>query len=159
MHLMQSSLTGKSVERLDSLGLPYPGVSPKIPSGCVVGSVVLRSVFQYMWTSSGNVIEVSIYRVWDGCNTSSEPKINASLSAFNPRWDLEMASVENTTSIRDWDRQLKNFFGEGGEKRHEEGGNRGLARLLDEIEIIQGFLKDATENSTLRQNATISSSS
>lgn len=133
------SLAPESAERVDPLGLPYPGISLNLPNGFAVQSVVVRSVFQYMWINTHNVIEIALYREWNGWNTNPEPVMQASVSMFNADWDTEMESIENTTLERKWDQQLHNFFGQYGVSHK----NTGLLGLVTEIREVQGFLSDA----------------
>ena len=98
----------------------------------------MRSVSQYQRISSSNVIEIAIYREWAGINTNPAPKMSASISMFNPDWDTEMRSIENTTSERQWDRDLHNFFG-----KEEPNTCSGLTELLVDIHEVQRLLCQA----------------
>jgi len=123
-----ASLDSRSEELVDPSGLPYPAVGLRAPTGFTVERVVMRSVFQYMWVNTSNIIEVAIYREWEGCNTKREPMMQASVSMFNPDWDSEMESVEHHTEPRNWHPQLHNFFGTG------------LQGLIHEIREVQDLL-------------------
>jgi hypothetical protein len=104
-----------------------------------VQNVVLRSVFQYQWIQTSTVVEIAIYREWSGYKTKEGPLMQASVSMFNPDWDTEMDSIENTTLERKWGRELQNFFGKEG-IGHK---NAGLQGLKAEIQVIQDLLSDA----------------
>ena len=123
---------------MDPIGLPYPAFSLRAPVGFAVKKVVMRSVFQYQWIQTANVVEVAIYREWYGFDTRPEPKMQASISMFNPDWDTEMGSIENTTFERQWDEQLSNFFG-----KKEAGKRSGLKGFMIEIREVQRLLSDA----------------
>ena len=124
---------------MDPLDLPYPAIALRTPTDFIVEGVVMRSVFQYMWINTGNIVEIAIYREWKGCNTKPAPAMQASVSIFNPDWDSEMVSIENTTTERIWDRSLHNFFGKDGVSHN----NMGLSCLIAEIREIQHHLHDA----------------
>ena len=148
-----SSLDSKAEEFVDQLQLPYPAIALKNPTGFTVQSVIMRSVFQYMWTQTSNVIEVAIYREWDGYNTKREPAVQASVSMFNPDWDSEMESVENHTEGRNWDHQLHNFFGKEGVSHKTTG----LSGLIHEIREVQGLLSEAAKVCTPLEKPSIRS--
>lgn len=141
LSLIEGSLSGKSKEREDCLGLSYPGVSPSTQYGLDVRNVVVRSVYQYMLKETGYIVEIAVYREWDGCNTAKEPKMLSSVSMFHPVWDGQMDSIEYTTKERDWDRQLRCFF-EGPDQ------NGGIPKFMEDVILIQGLLTDAARAST-----------
>ena len=154
-----ASLDSKSEELVDPLQLPYPAIALRAPTKFMVQSVIMRSIFQYMWVNTSNIIEIAIYREWDGCNTKRAPAMQASVSMFNPDWDSEMESVENHMEGRNWDYQLHNFFGKDGVSHK----NTGLSGLIHEIRDVQGLLSEAAkvytslEEPTVRSGATTSS--
>jgi hypothetical protein len=121
---------------VDPLNLPYPAIALKAPTGFMVQSVIMRSVFQYMRINTSNIIEIAIYREWEGYSTKRAPVMQASVSMFNPDWDSEMESVEAHTEIRKWDHQLHNFFRKDGVSHK----NTGLSRLIHEIREVQDLL-------------------
>lgn len=136
--LINNSVAVNSPVRGDTLGLSYPGVSPgpRCPYGVIISKVVVRSVIHYLVRDSGYIIEIAIYRTWEGDNTSEEPKMASSVSLYHPSWDLTTESIEMTTKVRGWDKSLSHFF---------DNGDRvgGLQTLMDEIGTIQGFLSAA----------------
>jgi hypothetical protein len=137
--LIDGSLSGNSKERKDCLGLSYPGVSPKVTYGLDVRTVVVRSVYQYLLRDSGYIVEIAVYREWNGYNTAGEPKMLSSVSMFHPCWDDQMGSIENTTRERNWDPKLKCFFGE------DQSG--GIRKFIEDVVLIQGLLSDAARAS------------
>lgn len=86
-----------------------------------------------MLVDSGHIIEIAIYRQWEGVATQGAPKMAAGVSLFHPLWDSEMASIEGSLRGRDWKPDLLNFFDNG----------TGLRGLINEVETIQGYLLDA----------------
>lgn len=115
-------------------------ISPKFVYGLDVTIVVVRSVYQYLLRGSGYIVEIAVYREWNGYNTSGEPKMLSSVSMFHPVWDDQMDSIENTTRERDWDRQLNCFF-----ERQDQGG--GIRKFMEDVILIQGLLSDAARAS------------
>ena len=144
LSLIEGSLSGNSKGRKDCLGLSYPGVAPKFTLSLDVRTVVVRSVYQYLLRDSGNIVEIAVYREWNGYNTTGEPKMLSSVSMFHPVWDDQMNSIENTTSEREWDPELKCFFG-----KDQSGGIR---KLMEDVVLIQGLLSDAARASKELQN-------
>lgn len=136
-----ASLNNISTEHTDPLGLRYPAIALRNPIEFKVQSVVMRSVFQYQWTNSANIVEIAIYREWPGCDTRRAPAMQASVSMFNPDWEAHMDSIENTSLDRKWDPEMHNFFGKEG-VGHRITGLRGL---IAEIREIQQLLSVATE--------------
>jgi len=67
----------------------------------------------------------------------------SSISMFHPVWDDQMGSIENTTSVRNWDSQLNCFFG------GEEGD--GFRKFMEDVILIQGLLSDAARASKAAQ--------
>lgn len=98
-------------------------------------TVVVRSVYQYLLKDSGYIVEIAVYREWNGYNTKAQPKMLSGVSMFHPVWDAEMGSIENTTFSRNWDPQLNCFFG--------QGQNGGIQKFLEDVVLIQGLLSDA----------------
>lgn len=92
-----------------------------------------------MWIDTDNVVEIAIYREWDGWNTIAEPAMQASVSMFNSAWDSEMESIENSTLERKWDRQLHNLFG----KEDVSHKNTGIQGLMAEVVEVQRLLSEA----------------
>lgn len=134
-----ASLDLKSEKLVDPLGLSFPAITLRAPTEFIVHGVIMRSVFQYMWLHTGNVVEIAIYREWDSEKTT--PHMQASVSMFNPDWDSEMASMEDHTEGRNWDAQLHNFFGKDGVSHL----NTGLKGLVHEIREVQGLLSEAAK--------------
>ena len=86
-----------------------------------------------------------MYRTWEGCDTTKEPKMQSSVSMFHPTWDDEMESIEDmTTKERRWDKELECFF-------EAPGQMGGFPRFLDEVLLIQGMLNEAVRNSVRPQ--------
>ncbi len=97
----------------------------------------MKSVVQYKVEESGYVIEIAIYRGWDGSNTRDEPTVQAAVSLFHPNWDTQMEAIEHTTRVRNFGPGLRNLFHNG----TDDG--EGIEDFLTEVETIQGFLADA----------------
>lgn len=133
--LIESSISGASRIRYDSLGFSYPAFSPRASHNIQVRRVVVKSVLQYVLEASGHVIEVSIYREWPSHNTSTEPEISSGFTVGHPQWDILMESREGTTSERGWKGQLEDFF-----VPESVNGGDGFIDFLDRIKQIQGIL-------------------
>ena len=131
--IIAESVTAKSRGLRDELGLEYPEIRPKNCYGVEIISTVLRSVIQYMLIDSGYIVEIAIYRIWQGSNTKVAPRMAAGVSMFHRSWDTEMASIEGSVGERGWTKDLVNFF----------DGERGLKGFIDEVDNIQGHLIDA----------------
>lgn len=101
--LIKTSVSTRTKAREDSLGLEYPAVTPTAPWGVYITKTVVRSVIQYKVRESGYIIEIAIYRTWEGEKTSDEPKMESSVSIYHPYWDDEMESIESkATEVRQW---------------------------------------------------------
>ncbi|KAF4634051.1 hypothetical protein G7Y89_g4051 [Cudoniella acicularis] len=133
--LVEGSVTAKTRQRKDSLGLLYPGITPQGPWGIEVETVVLRSVIKYRLKNSGYVIEICVYRSWQRRDTAGEPTVQASVSMYHGAWDDETVSIEGTTNVRNWDANLSQFFNEGTEETH------GIEGFLREVTVIQDLLR------------------
>jgi len=148
MSLVESCLRGRTEERTDILGLPYPGINPAHPQGgFTVSSVVLKSVSQYKILPGGYTIDMTIYREWNGYKTTMfengekiniDPKIKTSVSMWHPNWENEMASNEATIREREWDRELANFFPSGG-----------LSSFIDDVQLVHGMLAASAKDFSL----------
>lgn len=138
--LIKGSVSTRTKVRKDKLGLEYPGVTPTAPFGVYVTKTVVRSVIQYKAKDSGYIVEIAIYRTWDGEKTSGEPEMASSVSLYHPYWDDEMESIESkATEVRQWDSSLSHFFVHGFQVE-------GIPALRDEIAVVQGFLSAAQLN-------------
>ena len=150
--LMRTCVTNETKDRVDSLGLPYPGITPYQSHNLRIDEVHIRSVYEYVFTGSQYIIEIAIYRSWQGCEVvGRNPKIQTSVSLYHRVWDEETGttlrrferlelisavSIENTTNERSWDRDLKCFF----ERKYQIGGIQGF---LDHVVSIQDMLVNA----------------
>jgi hypothetical protein len=124
--------------------LSYPGVAPRFTNGLDVRTVVVRSVYQYLLRDSGYIVEIAVYREWNGYNTTGEPKMLSSVSMFHPIWDDHMNSIENTSSEREWDPELNCFF-----VQDQSGG---IPKFMEDVVLIQALLSDAARASKEQQN-------
>jgi hypothetical protein len=140
LSLIDGSLSGNSKDQKDRLGFSYPRISPKVVYGLDVRIVVVRSVYQYLLRDSGYIVEIAVYREWNGYNTAGEPKMLSSVSMFHPVWDDQMDSIENTTRERNWDPQLNCLF-----ERKDQGG--GIRKFMEDVVLIQGLLSDSARAS------------
>jgi len=153
--LIRTCVTDKTKERVDFLGLPYPGITPRQSLNLGIDEVHIRSVYEYVFTQSQYVIEIAIYRSWQGCDVvGRDPEIQTSVSLYHRVWDEETGqghpvnlnsmkltsavSIENTTHDRSWDRDLKCFF----EQKYQIGGIEGF---LDHVVFIQDMLVNAAK--------------
>jgi len=150
--------------RKDLLGLPYPGVAPRLPPREKVTSVVVKSVYEFKLAElkksepptdlkdsepargdkdpgpnvmkSGYTIEIVVYRDWIDGNPRREPIVTASVSMYHDIWDIEMESIEDTTKERNWDENLRCFF-------EQDGQEDGLAKFFSDVQFVQSMLKEA----------------
>lgn len=131
--LVNSSVSSKTITKTDSLGFPYPGITPKIKSSGPVNYLAVRSVYSYKFGTLGYIVEIAVYREWVNGDMAEEPKIESSMSMYHPEWDWQMAKVFNTSKVREWDPQLNCFFG-------QECDKGGISNFLNEIIFLQGLL-------------------
>jgi hypothetical protein len=109
-------------------------VSPGALWNIKIDSVVLRSTIQYKLVESGCIVEISIYRTWNGHDTKTEPVIETSVSMFHQDWEWQLAK---TTDVRDWDDHLTPLFSNGTTDK------TGIAVFFEEVGEIQSDLSDA----------------
>ena len=155
LSMVECSVTSKTMTRRDSLGLPYPGVAPRLPPGKNVKSVVVKSVYEFKLAElnklepptdskdsepkvmkSGYTIEIVVYRDWVDGNPRREPIVTASVSMYHDIWDFEMESIEDTTKERNWDENLRCFF-------EQDGQEGGLSKFFSDVQFVQSMLKEA----------------
>jgi hypothetical protein len=140
--LVDRAVTPKTQNRLDSYGVPYPGITLSthlvLPGVAPVDSVMVRSTIRYKFVKSGYVVEIGVYRRWPGSSTKPEPQVRSGVSMYHPVWDSAMKSIEGTTEIRDWDQELTQFFNNGEDATH------GIEHFLTEIDFIRGYLSEAS---------------
>jgi len=142
--LVEKSVTTRTATTIDTLGEEYPAVRlGPVPPGLSVTGVVMRSVVQYKMKDSDYIVEISIYRSWQGKYTTLPPKMAASVCMFRKSWDMAMESIEKTVKTRKWDKNLENFIGvkpplEGKTPSQKSG----LEDFVDEVQTIQGLLAD-----------------
>jgi hypothetical protein len=137
LKLINSSVSGTTTLKKDSLGLSFPDVAPKHTDSYPVKEIVVRSVYSYKFGESGYIVEIVVYRTWDKGCMKKEPRIESSMSMYHQVWDWQMAAVWNTTKARDWDPQLSCFF-EG------DGQQGGIPKFLEDIKFLQDFLAKAS---------------
>lgn len=137
--LVHGSVT-PATQRFDCFGLRYPAVSPRSSIDAEVTSIVIRSTVQYRLEHSGYIVEIAIYRTWQGNSTREEPNFAGSVSLFHQDWDLQTESIENTTKERNWPWDLSNFFDNSG------GGKTGLPNFISEVEAILICIRDAIKD-------------
>ena len=88
LNFIHSSVSTETIDRKDSLGLFYPGIVPVEKYGIKVDDTVVRSVYEYQYTQWGYIIEISIYRRWNGIHTEGvKPVVEASVSMYHRVWD------------------------------------------------------------------------
>ncbi|KAG9248740.1 hypothetical protein BJ878DRAFT_538079 [Calycina marina] len=158
--LIKGCVTDMTQDRKDSIGLGYPAIDFKgkeVSLDVPVSSLVMKSVYEYIFAESQYIIEVAVYRSWDVTtkivhpvrNKTSkfegtriwdykrtEPEVQTSVSMYHSVWDWETASIEHETSERGWDKELKCFFRE----KYQVGG---MKRFMEEIAFVQTMLVDA----------------
>ncbi|KAG9239466.1 hypothetical protein BJ875DRAFT_479369 [Amylocarpus encephaloides] len=138
--LVDGAIKPEAKDRIDSLGLCYPTVTLSMKTGLPnVDSVVLRTKKQYKLKGSGYILEVTIYRQWNCRDTAKEPDVQASVSMYHPEWDIEMANIEGTTYVREWNKDLTQFFNNGEDETH------GVRGFLKEVGIIATCVGEASE--------------
>jgi len=137
--LIESCLTPETTDRMDLLGAPYPDVRPGAPYNIQINSIILRSTIQYRIIDSGSVVEISIYRTWQGRNTKIEPVVETSVSMFHQDWEWQLAE---TTDVRDWegDEFLSPLFSNGTRDK------TGIEQFFHEVGEIQSDLSDVCRN-------------
>lgn len=150
--MVEGSITTRSLIRLDSLGLPYPGVKPIPCSGATIKEVVVKSVIEYALNETDYVVELTLFRSWLGSDTRGDPILSTGVAMYHKDWDDEMGRLTATAGDRSWAEPLKTFFGKGFEKDELDIGSNGIERFIAEIEMIQDLLVEATtEAETLRK--------
>ncbi|CAD6446474.1 fce0e70d-13b0-4d60-914a-a50e0cb76599 [Sclerotinia trifoliorum] len=103
-------------ERKDQYGFEYPRITPRGQAGLRVDKVTLQSVYRFKTRSGGYCLEFTINRDWDGLRTTPEPNISGGITMFHDQWDIDMESNEHTTADRKWEKDMSNFFPDGGFK-------------------------------------------
>ncbi|EHK96868.1 hypothetical protein M7I_7409 [Glarea lozoyensis 74030] len=135
--LVERSVTAQTKDRMDANGVPYPGVT--VSYGITkVERVIVRSTIKYKFANSGYVVEIAVYRGWVGSDTRPEPEIRLGVTMYHPVWDYSMQSIEDTTEVRDWDKDLTQFFNNG------EEGSHGIPYFLTEVDLIKSYLSEAS---------------
>ena len=111
----------------------------------------MRSVYAYSFIDSDYIIEIAIYRTWEGWNTNATPKLESSVSMYHPFWDYNMEETKNTTKQREWDRELKCFFpvpepkeDVGPKEPGKQEWKGGLDGFLHEAKYIKEMLQVAS---------------
>ena len=90
LDLIETCVTNETKDRVDSLGLSYPGITPRKSPNLGIDEVHIRSVYDYVFTESQYVTEIAIYRSWKGCDVvSRNPEIQTSVSLYHRVWDEE----------------------------------------------------------------------
>jgi len=154
--LIESSVDGKTTLRKDPIGLSFPVIEPKISKftneddGHIFKEVVLRSVYSYQFGTSGYIVEIAVYRTWrkslakgslswEKLMSTTEPRIESSISMYNRMWDWTTTEAWDKTRSRNWDPQLRCFFGE------EEVGD-GIPKFLETTKFFLDFLTKAEQH-------------
>lgn len=132
--LIQGSVTPATKPREDTFGAAYPDISLPPQYGIDIKSVVLRSTFQYKLVESGCIVEISIYRTWEGRDTRGEPTVETSVSMFHESWKWHL---DATNEKRDWDAYLTPLFSNGTNDKN------GIEAFFSEVGEIQSDLSDA----------------
>lgn len=141
--MLRKSITSKTPQKIDELGLPYIAVEPVAPFSNRIDSVVVRSVIQFKLITSGYIVEIAIYRSWEGNNTKVKPEMEASVSLYHPSWDTALENIVKTSAMRDWagDATLAQFYNNSAT---DEGC--GVEAFRDAVEIIQELLSSVQKS-------------
>jgi len=92
--LIKTCVTNETKDRVDTLGLPYPGITPRQSLDLGIDEVHIRSVYEYVFTESQYIIEIAIYRSWQGCQVvDRQPQIQTSVSMYHRVWDEETGKI------------------------------------------------------------------
>lgn len=139
--LIKKSVSATSAVRVDELGLEYPQVNAKL--AWYIDNVVVKSVIQYKMKDSGYIVEIAIYRTWNGSATAVEPVVEASVSMFHPEWEFAMESIERTTRVRDFGGPgLKHLFPDS--EPVSPVMTTGMELFFEEIMAVQALLVEAS---------------
>lgn len=140
--MLRSSITASTPQRIDELGIRYVAVKPLAPFSYQINSVVVRSTVQFRTADSGYIVEIAIYRQWEGNNTNATPAMKSGINLFHPMWDSALESIEKTSGAREWegDATLAAFFNNGATSL-----GCGFGVFLNEVEVIQEVLRKAQE--------------
>ncbi|APA14861.1 predicted protein [Sclerotinia sclerotiorum 1980 UF-70] len=103
-------------ERKDQYDFIYPRIAPYDQPGLRVDKVTLQSVYRFKTRAGGYCLEFTINRDWDGLRTKPEPNVSAGITMFHDQWDVDMESNEHTMADRKWEKDMSNFFPDGGFK-------------------------------------------
>ncbi|KAF7950623.1 uncharacterized protein EAE97_002175 [Botrytis byssoidea] len=106
--------TRRMEERKDKYGFVYPRITPRVQAGLRVEKVTLQSIYRFKTQKGGYCLEFTINRNWDGLSTVAEPDVCAGVTVFHDLWDTDMEANDHTTMVRDWQRDMSNFFPAGG---------------------------------------------
>ncbi|KAG4025584.1 hypothetical protein MFRU_054g00130 [Monilinia fructicola] len=103
-------------ERQDKYNFTYPKIAPRSQPGLRVDKVTLQSIYRFKTITGGYCLEFTINRDWIGLNTLDEPEVSAGITMFHDQWDAEMEPNEHSMADRDWQKDMSNFFPNGGFK-------------------------------------------
>lgn len=137
-NMIRNSVTTRTAQLIDPLGLPYPAIRPIPPAPVKIDSVVLRSSIQYKTRDSGYIVDISIYRSWEGGDLTGIPEMKSGMSFYHPSWESATENIEKSSFDRGWDSSLSHFFDNGFTPE-----SRGIKTFRTEVEIVQGFLSAA----------------
>jgi len=141
--MLRKSVTEKSPQITDVLGLDYIAVQPIAPPSYTIHRIVVRSVYQFKFSSSGYIVEVAVYREWEGHNTQSTPKLAAGVSLYHPAWEPALEDISKLPDSREWasDATLAPFYNNGIDTE-----SCGIEAFREAIENVQELVSSVQKN-------------
>jgi hypothetical protein len=133
--LAVNSSVGKSADRADQLGWPYPSIVLQVPPGVTVDNTWIKSIIRYRIMDTSYILEASVYRRWQGPDTKKEPSVLCGVSVYNKEWDILMSPEESVIQGRNWAIGLNELF------PNAAGPNSGFSDFISKIKIVQSFLE------------------
>jgi hypothetical protein len=146
LEFIQNSVSSKTAQKTDSLGLSYPDIKPYNPKKKPIEYAIVRSVYAYCLKPSKYTVEIAVYRTWPKGNMTVEPIIESSMSMFHKVWEYQMDECYYTSTGRKWDPQLKCFF-------EELGQTGGISQLFEDIRFLvsNSALNNQVESVTIHE--------
>jgi hypothetical protein len=113
--MLRKSINAKTPQKVDDLGLDYIAVHPTAPPSYQIKYIIVRSTYQYKFTMSGYIVEIAIYRKWEGHSTQGTPKLEAGVILYHPAWESALEDISRLPAGRHWisDAKLTPFYDNG----------------------------------------------